>query len=250
MKSGWQWRVLVLVLVLCWVSTPTWGQLTGAFTPTGFSGSSGASHTLSRAASFNLGISGVVFGENNDDPCFLEAKFKNVITGLSSPSSSLTECDDADGDGRESSHITLNLPAGSVLTGLRICKNGDKLKGIQLIGRYDGCLLGSDNVFAASTGCTAPIRSAEIFNVDYLLCAASGPLEIECTAVAAETPLLYNERKNCPGTDNGPDSDWETEINCPTGKIATGIEISTTPGTGTQKMIDGLALECTQIGVP
>lgn len=248
MKSGWQWRVLFLVV--CWVGTPSWAQLTGTSTPTGFSGSTGASVTLSRASSFNQAIYSIVVAEKNDDPCFLEAKFKNVITGLTSPSSSFAECDDADGNGSDNDRVTLNLPAGSVLTGIRICKNGDKMKGIQLIGRYDGCLLGGDNIFAASSGCTAPIRSAEIFGVDYLWCAAGGPLEIECTATAAETPLLYTERKNCPGTNQGPDGDWETEVNCPLGKVATGIKLSTTPGSGTQEMIDGVALECTQIGVP
>lgn len=247
MKNGWKWRVVFTILFLA--STPTWAQLTGTATTTLFSGHSGATHSISRSAASNDAIYSLTFGEESDDPCYLEAEYRDMGTGLFAGSSFFKQCSDADGDGNSASRLTVTLNPGTVATGIRICLNGNKMKGLELIGRYGGCLMGEDNIFLAPAECTDPIRFSWIFSVEYRLCGGTGTgTEVDCASASARRHD-YEERDNCPGLKLGPDADWEKEVLCPAGKVVTGLQLSTSPGGGSRKMIDGIALECTTLGI-
>ncbi len=236
-------QVLWLALL---ASTPAVAQLTGSQTPTAFSGNSGFTHRLTRTSAANESITAIVYAEKSDDPCYLQAKYRDLADNSAAVSATFDECNGALGAG---SWQEVTLPLGAFATGLRICLNGDKMKGIQIIGRYGGCIMGEDNIFVAPDGCTVPIRFGLILGVEYRLCGEGGLHVIDCSEEVAEVDDQH-ERDNCPGTKQGPDADWEKEVNCPSGRIATGLQLSTVAGSGGRKYIDGLALECTLVGGP
>ena len=231
---------------------PTLSQLSGTPVTSAFSGRSGTDRTLSKPASENQGIFGVVVAEKSDDPCFLEAKFRNLSDGSEGTSRSFDGCSDGSAQGTQSSRRTVSLPAGSLVTGVRICLNSgrDKLKGIQLIGRRDGCIMGEDFIYLAPTQCSSYTkRTFFLFTTEYRLCSTSvpGAVAVDCTEARAGVSS-YVERTNCPGSDRGPDGDWENTVSCPAQTVATGIKLSTRSSGGGRTMIDGVALECHPVG--
>lgn len=239
-------RISQILWLALLASTPAVAQLTGTQTPTVFSGNSGFTHRLTRTSAANEAIYSIVYAEKSDDPCFLKANYRDLADNSVTASETFNECSGATSG---PSWKEVSLPPGAFATGLRICLNGDKMKGIQIIGRYGGCVMGEDNIFISPDGCTVPIRFGLVLGVEYRLCGEGGLQVIDCSEATAEVADDH-ERPNCPGSDDVPDADWEKEINCPSGRVATGLQLSTVAGAGARKYIDGIALECTQVGAP
>ena len=195
--------------------------------------------TLERSFSENDAIYSVVAGEDSDDPCYLQVKFRDVTTGAGTVAT-YDEC----GGHREADLETLSLPDGAFVTGVRVCLNSseDKIKGIQLIGNYGGCILGAASVTVVPAGCSSVIK---ISGHDYRLCNTDQPAYITRSCSSGIDP--HFERNNCVGTKRGPDSDWEKTVKCPSGHVATGMKLNTRAGSGSRRMYNGISLVCYEL---
>jgi hypothetical protein len=193
---------------------------------------------LSRAASENDAITGVRIAEQSDDPCWMQVDYKDVETGAVGATRTYDRCDGANPGDLE----VRSLPDGAFVTGVRICLNsdGDKLKGIELIGNYAACLQGAAHVYLEVADCSEVFHAG---GMDYRVCDTeqNGLTEVDCTPDGLST---YIERTNCDGENEGPDEDWESEVHCPAGMVATGFHLNTTSGGGARRMYNGVALEC------
>jgi hypothetical protein len=192
---------------------------------------------LSKPASANDAIYGVTVGEDSDDPCFFEVKYRDVATSATQSSLTFSEC-----DGHKAGDLlTVTLPSGAFVTGARICLNsgGDKLKGIQLIGNYRDCVLGAESVLVAPSPCTPGHQSGHEFQ----LCDNDAPPYVERSCTVPVEP--FKEQENCPGRSNDqPDEDWEKVVSCPNRMVATGMKLHTRDGSGRREMVDGVQLQC------
>ena len=195
--------------------------------------------TIEKSFSDNDAIYGIVAAEDRNDPCYLQINFRDVTTGATS-SRTYNECD----GNREGDRETLSMPDGGFVTGVRVClnKDGDKIKGIQLIGSYGGCLLGADSVSVVPPGCSSVVK---ISGHEYRLCNTDQPTYVtrSCSTEIADD----FERNNCVGTKKGPDSDWEKKVTCPPGHVATGFKLNTREGGGNRRMYNGISLVCYEI---
>jgi hypothetical protein len=226
-------------------------ELTGSPSTTAFSGRGGANRTLSKSASMNDAIYGVEIAERSDDPCFLRIKYRDVASGAEGSSLRFAECsDNNNNEGTSDSRRGVSLPSGAFVTGVRICLNADrdKMKGIQLLGRYGGCLLGQEKVYVAPAACSPVFK---VSGHEYRLCNTDQPnyVGLDCSQTSTSVSDHY-ERTNCPGTKEGPDRDWETRVSCPDLMVATGMKLSTRQSGGGREMIDGIALECHRLALP
>lgn len=204
--------------------------------PTSTSGKTPTNETLAKAASTNGAIYGVTIGEDTDDPCYMEIKYRDVATQEAQTSLKFSECaGHTVGD-----PLTPSLPSGAFVTGVQICLNsaGNKLKGIELIGNYDACILGAETVTVAVPPCT-PASGG----VEYNICDPDAPA---FKTVSCDRSLTsFVKRPHCPGPRREPpDEDWEKEVSCPARMVATGMKLRTIDGSGDRKMIDGVALVC------
>jgi hypothetical protein len=120
-------------------------ELIGASTPTAVSGRTGTNRTLSKPASDNDTLFGVEISERSDDPCFLKARYRDVATGAETSSLRFAACsDNNNNEGTNSSRKVVILSEGFFVNAVRICLSSDrdKMKGIQLLGTYEDCILG------------------------------------------------------------------------------------------------------------
>lgn len=202
------------------------------------SGKSPTNTTLSKSASAKGAVYAVTIGEDSDDPCYMQIKYRDVATNGTQSSLTFSECDGHKVGGQ----MTASLPSGAFVTGARICLNsgGDKLKGIQLIGGYSDCVLGATSVSGVPSSCSGVVK---ISGHDYQLCNDDSPPFI---TVSCSTPITsFVERTNCQGSKHDqPDSDWEDVVSCQDGMVATGMKLRSIIGSGKRKMIDGVALVC------
>lgn len=194
---------------------------------------------LTKLGTENDAIVGIEAGEQSDDPCFLRVAFRDVTTGSNS-SLLFDDCGAQEGDVEG-----LSLPEGAFATGVRVCLNseGDKIKGVQLIGSYGGCVLGAEFVYVAPSECSSVVK---ISGHDYRLCDSDPPAVITRSCEGGISP--HFERANCVGSNSGqPDSDWEATVRCPEGEVATGIKLNTREGGGDRRMYNGIAVECYEL---
>ena len=202
------------------------------------SGKSPTNKTLSKAASARGAIYAVTIGEDSDDPCYMEIKYRDVATNGTQSSVTFSECDGHKVGGQK----TATLPSGAFVTGARICLNsgGDKLKGIQLIGGYGDCVLGATSVSVVPSSCSGVVK---ISGHDYQVCNDDSPPYI---TLSCSNPITsFVERTNCQGSKHDqPDGDWENVVSCQDGMVATGMKLRSINGSGKRKMIDGVALVC------
>jgi hypothetical protein len=200
------------------------------------SGKAPTNKTLTKAASANGAIYGVTIGEDTDDPCYMEIKYRDVATQEAQTSLKFSEC----AGHKVGDPLTPSLPSGAFVTGVQICLNsaGNKLKGIELIGNYDACILGAETVTVAVPPCT-PASGG----VEYNICDPDAPA---FKTVSCDRSLTsFVKRPHCPGPRREPpDEDWEKEVSCPARMVATGMKLRTIDGSGDRKMIDGVALVC------
>jgi hypothetical protein len=241
-------RILVFTLwaaSLGGVAAAGQAELRGKPTTTGYTGPSASiKHNLVKTGPTNDAITGIVAGESRatagNDPCYLRVNFSDVTTGAPS-SMTYDRCDGAHGD-----EVELTLPEGSFVTGVRICLNsdGDKVKGIQLITADAGCMLGAEAIYYEPAECSQVIK---ISGHDYRLCGTDTPKVIAKSCSEVGTGSRYFERTNCNGSDRGPDQDWETAVNCPPGRVATGMRLNTREGGGDRRMVNGIALDCYEL---
>lgn len=183
------------IAVLVWPGAAGADQLTGKPSTTAISGRAGTDRTLAKPGSSNDAIYGVIIAERSDDPCFLQANFRDVTSNATS-SLRFAECDDNNrNEGTDRSRVSMALPEGVFVTGINICLNGnrDKMKGIQLIGRYSGCVLGQPT-YVASSECTF----FKANGIEYRLCNTDNApyREVDCGIAVTR----YYERTNCPGS--------------------------------------------------
>jgi hypothetical protein len=204
--------------------------------PTLTSGKAPTNKTLTKAASANGAIYGVTIGEDTDDPCYMEIKYRDVATQEAQSSLKFSEC----AGHKVGDPLAPSLLSGAFVTGVQICLNsaGNKLKGIELIGNYDACILGAETVTVAVPPCT-PASGG----VEYNICDPDAPA---FKTVSCDRSLTsFVKRPHCPGPRREPpDEDWEREVSCPAGMVATGMKLRTIDGSGDRKMIDGVALVC------
>jgi hypothetical protein len=204
--------------------------------PTSTSGKAPTNKTLTKAASANGAIYGVTIGEDTDDPCYMEIKYRDVATQEAQTSLKFSEC----AGHKVGDPLTPSLPSGAFVTGVQICLNsaGNKLKGIELIGNYDACILGAETVTVAVPPCT-PTSGG----VEYNICDPDAPA---FKTVSCDRSLTsFVKRPHCPGPRREPpNEDWEKEVSCPAKMVATGMKLRTIDGSGDRKMIDGVALVC------
>ena len=203
--------------------------------PTSTSGKAPTNRTLTKAASANGAIYGVTIGEDTDDPCYMEIKYRDVATQKAQTSLKFSEC----AGHKVGDPLTPSLPSGAFVTGVQICLNsaGNKLKGIELIGNYDACILGAETVTVAVPPCT-PTSAG----VEYNICDPDAPAFKTVSCDRSLTSFI--KRPHCRPRREPPDEDWEREVSCPAGMVATGMKLRTIDGSGNRKMIDGIALVC------
>jgi hypothetical protein len=217
---------------------------------TAFSGNSNGTRELSHDAHATLSVSGIEARERSDDPCFLEVEFRDINSFQAGESLTFRRCGAGHRDGNLPTTKRLVMPEGAYTTGARVCLNnaGDKLKGLALIGQYQSCAIGGDSVIIPPSACSGVFPQN---SVEYRLCntAETGNWRSYSCSDPRVRIEVYFERTNCQGGKNGPDSDWEREVHCPFGQVATGMHLSTRDGSGTGRMIDGVALECRSMGV-
>lgn len=234
------------------VAATTSTQISGSTSTTGYSGKEAAAkRTLAPSAMSNEALTGVEIAERSDDPCFLRARFRNIATGNEGANARFAECDDNNNnEGTGDSHRTLMMPSGGFVTGVRICMNSqqDKMKGIQLIGRYGACLLGEENVYVSPAPCSRVFKTS---GIEYRLCDTDQPnyQTLSCSG-SASTLSVHYERTNCQGNSNGPDNDWEEAVNCPDRMVATGMRLNHREGNGGRRIITGVALDCRKVELP
>mgnify|MGYP001815048398 CR=1 FL=1 len=223
-------------------------QLTGDPQVTGFSGNNGAELSLSKPVAENDAIFGIEMAERSDDPCYLRVRYRDVTTGEERSSKIFAECDDNNNNrGRESSLVRAILPGDMVVTGASVCLNPqrDKMKGIELRASFRECIRGESTATISVDQCGSVYRRG---SQEYQLCSGGHPRYLELSCSGGRSVInRYIERPNCKGTSRGPDNDWEKIIDCPPRTVATGVRISTRGSGGNRIMIDGLALECTQV---
>jgi hypothetical protein len=254
------WKVLVItsfVSGLAAAQTPI--GLNNKTLPTDFSGKSKATkRTLSKSYSENGAITGLVADEDSDDPCYLELKYVDVVTRQPQNSLKFADCAGKNGDpkrGVASARKDISLTGGRLATGVRavLNKDGDKLKGVQLIGNFGECVLGAKEFTLSVSDCSsvfgvAPYRRDTL---EYRLCnTGSQPssITVSCDDTRVESNPWF-ERTNAAGNSGGPDSDWEKTVSCPNGMVATGMKLNLKIGSGNRQMINGLALECNALKV-
>jgi len=117
---------------------------------TGFSGNGPSERSLVKSYDLNQALYGATWGEDTDDPCFLEAKYRNIATGELGAVRTFDEC-----DGHNAGNFKyILLPEDYFVTGVRVCLNEDrdKVKGIQLIGQHILCLLGAEGAWTSDDG--------------------------------------------------------------------------------------------------
>jgi len=201
---------------------------------TTFSGHGPADRSLSKDYTLNQALYGVTWGEDTDDPCYLEAFYRDVATDGAGATLTLDRCDGHQPDDMK----TVTLPSNYFVTGVRVCLNsgGDKVKGIEVLGQHILCLLGASSVDVETMTCTSGNSSGH----DYQVCSEASEL-VSCSELDASSA---QEQKNCPGANNGPDSDWEATVSCDPNEVATGLKFGMTDGSGDRKMFEGIALEC------
>lgn len=223
-------------------------KLVGSATSTAFSGKSGADFTLRKNTSDNDAVFAVDIAERSDDPCFMRVRYRDVSSGKEASSLRFAKCNDNNNnEGKQSSRKSVVLPDNLVTTGVRICLNGSgtKMKAIALRARMRDCVLGEDSVTLSVDGCSQVFKQG---GMEYRLCSTGDPKYqvVSCKSNSAIVTRHF-ERTNCVGSKRGPDGDWEKQVDCPDGKVATGIKLSTRKGGGKREMIDGVALECTSL---
>ncbi len=205
---------------------------------TAVSGKGPTTVELGKPASSNGALYAVTIGEDADDPCHVEAKFRDVASGSAQSTRTLDGC----AGRRVGDPLTASLPGGAYVTGVRVCLNsrGDKMKGLQLVGAYDQCVLGADSMTGTVPGCTGVVK---ISGHDYRLCNTGGPTT---RTLSCSVPLTsYVERPNCRGSKHDmPDDDWEKVVSCREGMVATGLKLRTVAGGGGRRMVQGVALTC------
>lgn len=170
--------------------------------------------TLSRSPTTDDYVHGFSIAERSDDPCSFSALFNDIDDPTNLEGNELwNECNGSPGN-----YLAANMPNSYRTTGVAVCLNsaGDKMKGFALIGRYPECILDPDG--------TTPTGAA---------CNGAGP---RYDAV--------EERTNCPGSENGIDSDWEDEAECDPGYIVTGVELNHIASSGNRRMITGVRALC------
>jgi hypothetical protein len=188
----------------------------------------------------------------------LELKYVDVVTRQAQNSIKFADCAGKDGNpkaGVASARRDLNLTGGRLATGVRVVlnKDGDKLKGIQLIGSFGECVLGDREFTLAVSDCSsvfgvAPYRKDTL---EYRLC-NTGDQPSSITVSCSDPRVASNpwfERTNAVGSNKGPDSDWAKTASCPKGMVATGMKLNLAKGSGGRQMISGLALECNALMV-
>lgn len=257
MKTLLQLFLISILGLSCGISTlsiaaTTSTQITGSTSTTDYSGKKAAEkRTLAPSSTSNEALIGVDIAERSDDPCFLRARYRNIATGSDGANVRFAECDDNNNnEGTDDSHRTLTMPSGGFVTGVRICMNSeqDKMKGIQLIGRYGACLLGEEKVYVSPAPCSQVFKSS---GIEYRLCDTDQPnyQTLSCNSSSSSLSVHY-ERTNCQGSNNGPDSDWEEAVYCPDQMVATGMRLNHREGNGGRRIITGVALDCRKVELP
>jgi hypothetical protein len=229
---------LVTAAAISWASVASANHLA---TPSGSSATSGrtpTNKTLSKSYSANETIYAVTIGEDSDEPCYMQIKYRDANTSATQNSLTFNEC-----DGHKVGDMqTASLPAGTYVTGVRICLNSDRnrMKGIQLIGGYGDCVLGAESTTVSTPDCS---RVVKVSGLDYRTCTPGGP---SYRTMSCSIPLTdWVERPNCPGSKYDiPDNTWEKVVSCPDKMVATGMKLRTINGDGDRLGIDGIALEC------
>lgn len=206
---------------------------------TAISGKGPTTDSFIKEPSTGMALQSIQFGEDSDDPCFFKMSYRHVKTGAVS-TQTYDRC-----DGKSPGDLRLvKLPDGAHVTGARICLNsdGNKIKGVQLIGGYQGCVLGAASVTVTPNECS---QVKNYSGVDYRLCSTGDPKPI---TISCSTPITaFYERPNCKGSDGPPDSDWSAVVSCGPRTVATGVKLRSIAGSGDRKMASGLALTCARI---
>ena len=229
---------MMTVAMTCWATLACAEHLTSNVGSSDTSGRSPTNKTLTKSYTENDAIYGVTIGEDSDEPCYLQIKYRDVNSASTAGSLTFNEC-----DGHKVGDLkTASLPGGAHVTGVRICLNSDRnrLKGIQLIGGYGDCVKGAESVTVSMPDCSSVVN---INGLDYRTCSTGGP---SYRTLSCGLPLTdWVERPNCPGSKYDiPDSTWEKVVSCPDKMVAVGMKLRTTNGDGDRLGIDGIALDC------
>jgi hypothetical protein len=224
---------------------------------TDFSGKSGSEkRDLSKSYSANGAITGLTADEDGDDPCYLQLKYVDVTTRQLQNSIEFAHCSGKNGqpkDGAATARRDIGLTGGRLATGVRVVlnKDGDKIKGIQLLGNFGECVNGSKDFTLAVSDCSSVFGAAPYRpdTLEYRLCnTGSQPsnITVSCSDSRVKSDPWF-ERTNAVGAKEGPDSDWDKTVSCPQGMVATGMQMNVKDSNGDRQMFNGLALECNEL---
>lgn len=207
---------------------------------TDFSGNGPSERWIVKSYDTNQALYGMNWGEDTDDPCFVEAKFRNIATGETGTARTWDEC-----DGHTPGNLKyIALPEDYFVTGVRVCLNDDrdKVKGVQLIGQHILCVLGAEGAYTSDDGASYYQGGG----MEYVLHSDPETRFTSCEELERDsvTHGHWGEHDNCEGDKDGPDSDWESVERCDSGKVATGFHFGIEAGSGDRNMIEGISLEC------
>jgi hypothetical protein len=203
--------------------------VTGALVPTVFSGKSDGPPppVIEETVLDSRALTGIIWQEQGDDPCYLRLYYKDLTSPDGPTYREFPGCSVNGGRGHDRSQLAPSMPRGYFVTGLAVVlnKNRDKVKGIWIKGSPAACLAG--------------VSSATI--------PGTPPQTLDCRS-GLPTKEDAKEHWNAIGSHtNQYDSDWERQVFCPAGTVATGIAVNVEGGFGNKKVYSGLALRCRSI---
>lgn len=221
--------------------------------PTELSGRRGAETVLAQSPPSDFAVVGIQSAERSDDPCFLEVRYRHVETGEEIQEVFAACADRSDGRGKRASIKEFNLPDFQWAVGARVCMNRDrtKIKGMQLIGDYENCILGAETIEVPAP-CSRNFRAGgSDQGIPCLDPEDRSRVELICGDTSLNRGFgTFFERRNCPGRKVASlpdDENWEREVFCPDGYVASGVQLSTAAGGGDRRMINGVGLHCREL---
>lgn len=232
------WMMLFAVIAMSLATSNAFAQFTGSVVPGAPSGGSGADRHFGDE---RRAVTAITYGERADDPCFLRLENVDPMDDSDRSSETFEECGSRGVNSRSRQRVV--LPSSSFATGVRVClnRNGDKVKGIQILGYNAFCLKGSASVVTrAGTPIHYDRKGPVIRPLDDIVTPCGSPKLIR---------QMTDTRANCDVTNGLTPVDsaggWMTASVCPGSDMAmVGLRLSTDSGAGGRKIINGISAIC------
>jgi len=183
--------------------------------------------------------------ERSDEPCDIRIRYRNVNGDIAvNLPGRFSDCSNNSNNknGTDGSEEEITMAAGQVPTGIQICLNGDKMKGMTMTGSLAFCM--------TSVGADLDFCTQQFDNT------ARDP---------RRDPPNFFERANCPGSNSHKvDGDWTTEAsvcpnvdidlpgnrtaNVPTAMVGMELHLTST-NNGKRRYVSGIRALCKRMAI-